>query len=316
VKFCVTMGALLLTLLLASGSTLAATINPKLDVGGYVQLRYEDDQDSTVNGFLLRRARLSIVGKPTDRVLVKLEFSGDKGASSTLTDCYVQYFLRGQWTGPSLRLGQMKIPFTPEVMISDADRLCPEPAQWITALFPDTRDKGLVVASDLTKLVSVQVGVFNGTGRAALDNNKGKDIVGRVQFKPVPFVVVGGAVYIGDTYLPWSNTTFNRNRFAGDVRLDLGKLCLQGEYVTARDYGVSPMGYSAQASYVVGRNTAVCRYDVFDAKDGSPVLSTVNVGVIHQIATGLQGKLFYAINNESKNSFDNNVLRAEVVAKF
>jgi hypothetical protein len=311
-----TIALVAMLLLLAPGPVQAATISPKLDIGGYVQFRFEDAQDSTVNGFYIRRARLGIVGKPSDRVLVKLEFSGDRGADSRLTDCYVQYFLREQWTGPSVRLGQMKIPFTPEVMISDADRLCPEPAQWIVALFPDTRDKGVVLASDLTKLVSVQVGVFNGTGTAAFDNNKSKDIAGRIQFNLVPFLVVGGAVYVGDVSLPYTSETLNRHRYAADARIDLGKLCLQGEYVAARDYGTNPIGWSTQASLAAGRDTLVCRYDVYDAKDGSPVLSSVNAGLIHQIATGLTGKIFYQINSESRSSFANNVFRAEVVARF
>lgn len=303
-------GALLL-MILSTSPSIAATLDNKIDVGGYAQLRFEDADGSSVNGFMIRRARLDITGKPSDRVLIKVEFSGDRGVSSRLTDTYVQFFLLRKWTGPSVRFGQMKLPFNPEVIISDADRLCPEPAQWQLALFPETRDKGVVLASDPDKLISAQVGAFNGTGIASNDNDRRKDIVGRIQIRPVSCVVVGGSAYIGNPNLPLQNVNLNRRRYGGDVKVDLGNLKIQVEYVTARDLDKNLFGYDVQSAFVMGRNTLVCRYDTFDPKNGSSgATSSVNIGVIHQIASGVQGKLFF------ERIGTNNVSRAEVVAKF
>lgn len=312
--------ALLASLVLPAS---AAKVTDRLEVSGYLQGRYEgfedaEDGSSTVNGFVLRRARLGIVGKPSDRVILKIELAGDDGSTSRIKDAFLQYFLRPGWTGASISFGQMKVPFGLEIQESSRDRLAPERARWVAFLFPETRDKGILFRSDSGKPVRVMLGLFNGNAGSSRDNNNSKDFVGRVELQPCDFMTLGGSVYLGDRYIGGPFENLNKRRLGGDVRIVLGDLVLTGEFVDARDFLVNPQGWMAQGALTLGsRNILVCRLDRLNTDlSFLPAGRSVNVGLVHQIAPGLRGKLFYEFNREKGTQVKNDVVRAEVVASF
>ncbi len=118
----------------------------KIKLSGYVQARYQDNQNDTNSSFFVRRARLKAegsVGKAT-KVVLQIDAGGnDKNSSVTLKDAYMEYFLHGiQEVQPKVTMGQFKWPFGYEVVQSSGDREAPERSDVYTRAVPGEGTKG------------------------------------------------------------------------------------------------------------------------------------------------------------------------------
>jgi len=102
-------------------------------------------------------------------------------------DIQIFHFIR-------LRIGQFKPPFAME-------RLIPSPEQdfvataMATKLLPE-RDIGIALFGETNK-IEFNIGVLNGAGFNKAEDNSKKDLVGRVLFKIIKNIRMGGAVYLG-----------------------------------------------------------------------------------------------------------------------
>jgi phosphate-selective porin OprO/OprP len=159
-------------------------------VGGYLGYHYrafahrpEDDVRTSPDSFFLRQARAELSGmiyRDFDYRLV-LDFATNAvPASGTLQDGYVGW---KYWPWLSLRLGQFKEPFgqeqtAPDRVLefnerSDIDRLTPQ------------RDIGAMVYGKVEEgLLSYELGVFNGQGRAVMDATDDKEVAARLRSLP------------------------------------------------------------------------------------------------------------------------------------
>jgi len=132
--------------------TLAA--QSAFEIHGYMQGRFTD-QLGTSDRLEIRRARMVVFGDPVPKVSYR--FQVDLAKKPYLMDASVAYGPAQQFT---IRVGQMKIPFSAESIISD-DRNAPVSRSRVVLALAPGRDTG-VQARDVGTEVS---GSFGGNGR-------------------------------------------------------------------------------------------------------------------------------------------------------
>ena len=264
-------------------------------ISGFVQGMYQanltDEGELSSNTLRMRRVRLSVDGKLSKTVSYKLQ--GDFVRSPMLVDAYLKYKPCNEF---AIQIGQFKTPFTIESPINPVNLEIFDYGEIIQKLsgYSDVcgvgalgRDLGIMATGDLfpiqDKDYSVDnyaIGVFNGNGANALDNNNRKDIVGRLEVHPgLKAITLSGSYYYGKYYKDEENNG-TRNRWAAGAQYNDGKLVLRGEYISGKtgyvptdipeDLGYfNSNGYYAQAGYYFQAGEQkimpVLRYEHFTA---------------------------------------------------
>lgn len=242
---------------------------------GYVQFRHEDDNaPSGKQQFLVRRARVNLRGPASERVSYRLELQLDakesgKGTGSKvqLRTGYVDYTLNSG----RLRIGQAKLPWGYELLESVPDLWTGERALFMDRLFPDQRDIG-VQWSYRRSPASPQfdVGVFNGTGINASDNNDRKNVMARVDF-PLSNGTLALSGYLGEDGEGAAAT--DQDRYGVSTRLKCGETECMGEFVTGSDNGHDVEGWYAQVGHPICRgrpDLLFAKYDQYDEDTDVP----------------------------------------------
>ena len=230
-------------------------------ISGFVQGMYQanlnDEGELTDNTFRMRRVRLSVDGKLSKTVSYKIQ--GDFTRSPMLVDAYVKYKPCKEF---AIQLGQFKTPFTLESPINPVNLEIFDYGEIVQKLvgYKDVcgvgalgRDLGLMATGSLFpvenedgyqySIVDYSVGVFNGNGANALDNNNRKDIVGRLEVHPgLKDLTLSGSYYYGLykgssdlTVLEEGRMNFGhgvRNRWTAGAQYNDGKLVLRSEYIS------------------------------------------------------------------------------------
>lgn len=232
-------------------------------ISGYVQAGYEWSDGSS--SFFIKRVRLDLRGDIARKLdyRVQLEFA----SSPKIVDAYLQYRPFRQL---NFKLGEYKIPFTIEN--TDYVPLKFELIEYPLALqrlmgfaepiggrmvggvmqggetLKDTgRDMGLTLYGTLVEcegraLLSYDVGVLNGAGINLKDNNRSKDVVTRLMFRPVRGLTLSGSWYGGE----YGADCLERQRVSAGVCYDHGRGVVRGEWIGGRT------GYAATEEYAAG----------------------------------------------------------------
>lgn len=232
-------------------------------LSGYVQAGYEWSDESS--SFFIKRVRLDLRGDIARKLdyRVQLEFA----SSPKIVDAYLQYRPFRQL---NFKLGEYKIPFTIEN--TDYVPLKFELIEYPLALqrlmgfaepiggrmdggvmqggetLKDTgRDMGLTLYGTLVEcegraLLSYDVGVLNGAGINLKDNNRSKDVVTRLMFRPVRGLTLSGSWYGGE----YGADCLERQRVSAGVCYDHGRGVVRGEWIGGRT------GYAATEEYAAG----------------------------------------------------------------
>jgi hypothetical protein len=267
-------------------------------ISGFVQGMYQanlnNEGELGDNTFRMRRVRLSVDGKLSKTVSYKLQ--GDFVRSPMLVDAYVKYKPCNEF---AIQVGQFKTPFTIESPINPVNLEIFDYGEIIQQLggYKDVcgvgglgRDIGVMATGGFIpmmkgesidyNIIDYAVGVFNGNGPVTTDNNKRKDIVGRLEVHPgLKAITLSGSYYYGKYYKDEENNG-TRNRWAAGAQYNDGKLVLRGEYVGGKtgyvpsiipeDLGYfNSNGYYAQAGYYFQAGEQkimpVLRYEHFTA---------------------------------------------------
>lgn len=156
-----------------------------LRLRGYIQVDgrfFLEDAGDPPDTFLLRRVRPileGILGKDVDFRIMP-DFGG---GTTTLQDAYGGYTIAPEL---KLRAGKFKSPFGLERLQSATDIRFVERAH-PTSLAPN-RDVGIQVHGDIRdSVLQYALGIFNGVpdgGSGDVDNNDGKDLIGRLFTEP------------------------------------------------------------------------------------------------------------------------------------
>ena len=239
----------------------------KLD--GYVQFRYRDDNaPDGKQEFLVRRARFNIRGPVSERVSYRLELQLDAkesgkgtGSKAQLRTAYADYKL----DQARLRVGQAKLPWGYELLASVPALWSGERSFFMDRLFPNQRDIGVQVQYRRSpEAPQVDVGVFNGTGINASDNNGRKNVMARVDF-PLPGGSVALSGYNGTNGADAGAT--RQDRYGLSARYAAHGTDFMGEFVTGEDLGHDVRGWYAQVGHPLTRsrpNLLFVKYDVYD----------------------------------------------------
>ncbi len=239
----------------------------KLD--GYFQVRYQDDDASDRNEFLVRRARFNIRGPVSDRWSYRIEFQLDareegRGPTSKtqLRTLYADYEMERS----VLRIGQAKVPWGYELLESVPNLWSAERSLFMDVLFPNQRDIGVQYAYTAgPNRPRLDVGIFNGTGINASDDNKRKNLMARVDV-PVPNGSVAFSGYIGKRGEAEEAT--DQDRFGLSARFKWpGGAEFMGEAVSGKDRGADVGGWYAQLGHPITKNASnllFAKYDQYD----------------------------------------------------
>lgn len=302
---------------------------------GYLQLLYTSKDNGTkgkAETFNMRRARFKLTAKPTEKstFVTELDASGD---TTVTKDAYLQYAFDGDPAlGLTLSAGQMIVPFGNELLVSSSLRETPEYALVIQRFFPGERDRGFKLAGATKSNFRWQLGAFNGNGAVSkADVNTQKDLAGTVK-TTFGNLELGISGYKGFAYTDGSAAAAvhkkDKTRYGIDAQLYLDGMTIKGEYIAGkgvegavRDFDETVKGCWAQiAKNIDVKNVLVVKYDGLSddnksAKDYGK-LSTWNYGIVHYLDDATRFKIFYQINNEAKNAYDNNGIVAEFITKF
>jgi hypothetical protein len=239
----------------------------KLD--GYVQFRYEDD-DATAGKeqFVVRRARFNVRGPANDRVSYRVEFQLDakesgkgRGSKVQLRTAYADYTVpKGR-----IRVGQAKIPWGYELLESVPKLWTSERAVFMDRLFPNQRDIGVQWSyRRSSNAPQLDLGIFNGTGINANDNNDRKNVMARVDF-PVANGTVALSSYVGKDGDGLAAT--DQDRHGVSAQLAWRKAEFMGEFVTGKDRGHDVRGWYAQIGHPLAGdrpNLLFAKFDTYD----------------------------------------------------
>ena len=262
---------------------------PKISgfVQGMYQANFDEDFNLSSNTFRMRRVRLSVDGTLYKGLTYKIQ--GDFSRSPMLVDAYVKYKACNAF---AIQIGQFKTPFTLESPINPVNLEIFDYGESVQKLvgYSDVcgvgalgRDLGVMATGSLFpvkdyRIVDYAIGVFNGNGANALDNNNRKDIVGRLEVHPgLKDLTLSGSFYYGQ--YKSSDNEGVRNRWTAGAQYNDGNLIVRAEYLSGttgyNNGNTYPNGeiielYRSSAGYY-----AVAGYNIAFGKDKSQKLMPV-----------------------------------------
>ena len=238
-------------------------------ISGYTQVRYDyKDGDGGLSTFQLRRMRMSFDGNISPKLDYKLQL---ELTSPKIVDAYFSY---KPYNGLKLRAGQFKVPFSIENTDYGPTKLelidYPMIISYLVgnSTSADATDKangrdiGVKLYGELfNKVVSYDLGVFNGAGINCKDNNKSKDVAARLMIRPVDGLIISGSFL-------WSEggaDYITRNRWGAGVCYDKGAWVARSEWLGGKTGDVKSDGMYVTAGYrfckkfmVVARYEQMC----------------------------------------------------------
>ncbi|MFW6160638.1 MAG: porin, partial [Acidobacteriota bacterium] len=187
----------------------------KLKLSGFFQFEYFTGHKNA-NAFRARRARLNLNGEVLEGFNFKLQV--DPTQNPSLIDLHLDLKIANKLR---FRAGQFKIPFSLENLTSSGNLDTVNRSLTVEYLCPgrDNKAKGRDIGLSLiSRLAGIELilGVLNGAGINRMDNDKYKDIAGRLVFSPLTFVSLGSSHYRGKSTLP-TGSYENKNRTGFDV---------------------------------------------------------------------------------------------------
>jgi len=272
-------------------------------VDGYVQLRWSGDETSAGHDeFGIRRARMNLRGSLSEKTSYRFELQmeskekgGGPGSKLQLRTANIDYLLGDG----RLRFGQAKIPWGYELEVSSAELWSGERSLFMDRLFPNQRDIGLQYQWTAAKnRATVDVGLFNGTGINANDDNSRKDPVARLR---IPFHGGSAALSYYDGRNDSGDAAGERDRLGIGVQAEWRQFSFMGELVKGEDRGADVAGWYAQLGYRLPANRGMIfiKPDWFDEDRDLPNDSfrRTTIGYLHDLDARTRLTLAYELRS-------------------
>ncbi len=209
-----------------------------VSVKGFFQPQFEYKQETDEFTFTFNRARVGFVGNiPYDvNYYLFIECSPFKTESPYLLDAFITYSRFAPYS--KISMGQFKSPFSLELNTSCAGLHTILRSKVVSNLASPGRDIGIMLTGGCKKILSYNFALMNGTGNGVKDDNKGKDIAGRIVLSPVKFVSVGGSFRYGKAKPAIADAEEDeKTRCGGELQLKYADFLIQGEYIYGKDVG-------------------------------------------------------------------------------
>ncbi len=233
-------------------------------VGGYIIGGYKYNDLEGANGgpgFTCRLIRLYVDGSIFNDFKYRIQFQAN-GTKPHVKDFFVEW---ARYKEFSVKLGQFKRAFTFEnpmnpwdVGVGDFSFLVQKFAGMGDRLGEENmggRDIGIQIQGDLFpigeqkyRLVHYQLGLYNGQGINLADANRAKDLIGTLQFQPIPGLYLGAFGWMG-TWRNGEGVDLKRERLSAGLKFDRDNWTVRAEYATALA-GEKEQSGGADAFYV------------------------------------------------------------------
>lgn len=214
-------------------------------------------KDLTENTFAFRRARLGVTGSiPYNFTYYVMTELSPTSKGPYILDAFLTWKAAGQYLKVSA--GQFKSPFGLELSTPCQSLYTVDRSLVVNELASPFRDQGVMFSgsTDSLKIFGIEkpnifsysLAFTNGTGLNTKDNNKAKDVIGRLVFAPCNFFQVGGSYHYGKEKNPDPSVTKEDvlTRWGADLQLkkSFGRFGLlsQSEYIYAKDEGSKLVG--------------------------------------------------------------------------
>jgi phosphate-selective porin OprO and OprP len=310
-----------------------------VQVFGFLQSQYEMLFDERTggkfnpnHGFSFDRARIGVQGKiPYDfSYYVVVEYSPFISSNPYLLDAFVTYD-RFKWAKVSM--GSFKTPMGLEVNTACNGLISSTRSTASLQFVAPFRDMGLLITGgDKTTKLQYFVGIMNGSGLKRLDNNKNKDYVGRLLYRPIGFLQVGVNYRYG--YPSYKDNKSSRTTFGGELKAEYKGVTLMGEYLSDkgdfnRDLGGGCGGellvlgdkrdgaWAALAYKTKWNIEPMIKYDFFNSGNAQKYAeSNISFGFNYYLNDWTRLQINYMLREETPVNLDNNRLVVQLQAKF
>lgn len=207
-------------------------------ISGLVDFRYQYSPD--ISSFDVRRARLDVrgdIGKMFDYRL-QVEFA----STPKILDAYARVKIKPYF---NIQGGSFKTPLSIENQYSPKNLEFIDNALVISKLtgYSDIsgirangRDVGLMFYGGFLgkrgfNMIEYSIGIYNGAGINVADNNKSKDIAGRLDIHPIKALTLSASAYIGENFINNNHKHARRDRYAFGIKYDDSKFTFRSEYI-------------------------------------------------------------------------------------
>jgi len=330
---------------LAKVKSFAVNSGKKIQIAGYTQIRYQAlEEAGKIDGFDIRRARLDIKGNISPFWGYRVQF--DLAGTPKLVDAYAELKLNDRF---NFTIGQAKIPLSLENLTSSNKLELIDRSQAVEALVArgkdvggnqNGRDIGIQLGGTILKIkdrpiIDYRLGIYNGNGINAADNNEKKDFASRLIVHPIAGLDISAALYDGSRFVPEvkevktngvvttpyaAAKSVSRDRYGFDISYDLNNWSVRGEYLHGTDNQTDREGYYIQSGYyfLQKKFQVLAKYDFYDAdKDKANDASTwIVLGANYNLNTNARLQLNYSIKKEEGPSVKNNFLSLQFQIGF
>lgn len=296
------------------------TGSTKIKLSGWVQTRWTNGVGTT-NPLEIRRARIALDGNLAEKVAYRVQV--DAVRSPVLLDARLDYTPK---PFAKLTIGQFKIPFSQENLISSRDLISIERSNVVNNLVPgrDTGNNGRDIGAQLEgnfyrgdgkPLVDYSVGLFNGAGINRRDDNRRKDIGARLVVHPLAGLSLAGDYYNGAS----GDKELSRERAGVEFAYVRKLYSLRGEYIWGHDGVVRKYGWYSQFAYRFRPKwEALAKFDTYDPQRhvGKDVTNTYLVGVNWYLANWVKLQANYGLVDEEARTNLTNLFLSQVQFQF
>lgn len=259
---------------------------------GYGQANYNvknADGEEATNGFELTRVFLMLNAAVTPRLDMHVMLDvASKSSDKVLHEYWGKY---KPCDALNVKFGQYKTHFTLENLMSPTavgNIFFHDGVRYLAGMQGDPlygsyagRDFGLTLSGDFLRdgkgrnLLSYAIGVFNGTGMNHSENNTQKDVIAKLDYRPLGNLTLSASAYLGtghalaaDAYGNISkDEDYSRNRMSVGFETDTKPLYLRSEYLRGWDEGTpSQCFYSEAWLHVMPKHRldVILDYEYFD----------------------------------------------------
>jgi phosphate-selective porin len=247
-----------------------------------------------------------------------------------LLDLALGYQMPRGIPGGKITVGQFKIPFSQENLISSSDLETINRSQIGDQLVPgrDLGSQGRDVGAMLTvtvpdaegqRIAEYALGVFNGSGINVSDDNDAKDLAFRAVAYPRPGQSAGLSGYWGKV----GDKRLTHNRVGAEVAWAREPWWVKSEYIQGRGNGKDEerkkKGWYVLTGYNLSRTRQLLvRYDTFDPNRdaGGDRTTALTLGGNWTLSPWSRFQLNYELKSEQGPSISNNNVLAQYQVKF
>lgn len=240
-------------------------------ISGMLDFRYQYSSETST--FDIRRARLDFQGEISKYFDYRLQL--ELTANPCILDAYARVKIRPYF---NIQGGAFKIPFSLENPYSPKNLEFIDNAmsiihlssyQDLSGIRSNGRDIGIMIYGGFFRkkgfnILEYSLGIFNGAGINVRDNNKSKDIVGRLNISPIKSITLSASGYLGQMVVDDDHKYERRDRYGFGFRFDNKKFIFRTEFLTGLTAGLRSSGGYAVAGYTfIDKITPAIRFDIF-----------------------------------------------------